>query len=157
MFRDGDADVSRAKLIARMERFIADVVGHFRGRVFAWDVVNEAIVYDEPEHATDANGYRLALAQHHRPEFIEIAFRAAAKMTRTRCSSATTTRPRTPKAAAILQLVKDLKARGVKIDGVGRRCIAPASSLRWPRWNLDRRTGHDWRDPARDRAGLRHQ
>ena len=123
MFKDGAADVSRAKLIARMERYIADVVGHFKGRVFAWDVVNEAIVYDEPEHATDANGYRLSPWRNIiGPEFIEIAFRAASKADPDALLFYNDYETQNPKkAAAILQLVKDLKARGVKIDGVGHQ------------------------------------
>ena len=35
--------VSREALLARMEEYITTVVGHCKGRVHAWDVVNEAI------------------------------------------------------------------------------------------------------------------
>jgi endo-1,4-beta-xylanase len=33
----------RAQALARLERYITGVVGHYRGRIRAWDVVNEAI------------------------------------------------------------------------------------------------------------------
>jgi Glycosyl hydrolase family 10 len=37
-FKDGAGTVSREQLIARIERYIADVVGHFKGRVYAWAI-----------------------------------------------------------------------------------------------------------------------
>jgi endo-1,4-beta-xylanase len=79
-FKEGAGTVSRALLIARIERYIADVVGRFKGRVYAWDVLNEAIVADEPGAVVDANGLREAeLYKIIGPEYIEIVFRAAAK------------------------------------------------------------------------------
>jgi len=59
-FVENGKEVSRATLIARMERYIADVVGHFKGRVFAWDVVNEAFSFGEPNVKTDDNGMRMS-------------------------------------------------------------------------------------------------
>ena len=35
--------VSRAVLLARLKRHITDVVGRYKGRIYAWDVVNEAV------------------------------------------------------------------------------------------------------------------
>jgi endo-1,4-beta-xylanase len=43
---DEGKEVSRAVLVARIEKYITDVVTHFRGRIYAWDVVNEAFVFD---------------------------------------------------------------------------------------------------------------
>jgi len=48
-FRDGDQLASRAVVLARMEAHIATLAGRYRGRVYSWDVVNEAL--------TDGDGY----------------------------------------------------------------------------------------------------
>ena len=123
MFKDGGAEVSRATLIARLERYIADVVGHFRGRVFAWDVVNEAFVFDEPGVQTDADGMRMS---HWRriigPEYIEIAFRAAAKADPDALLFYNDYESQNPKkVAAIRKMVRGLRAAGVHIDGIGHQ------------------------------------
>jgi len=122
-FRDGAEEVNRATLISRIERYIADVVGHFKGRVFAWDVVNEALVADEPGTAVDAAGLRLSpLRDIVGPEFIEIAFRAAARADPGALlfyNDYETQNPR--KVALISALVRHLRERGVKIDGIGHQ------------------------------------
>ena len=40
---EGGAALSREALLGRMEEHIETLVGRYRGRVHAWDVVNEAI------------------------------------------------------------------------------------------------------------------
>ncbi len=131
MFQERGREVSRTRLIERLERYIADVVGHFKGRVFAWDVVNEAYVFDEPGVAVDANHLRMSdWRRIIGPEYIEIAFRAAARADPDALlfyNDYETQRPE--KVAAISAMVKDFKARGVKIDGVGHQMH---SALRWP-------------------------
>src|SRR5512147_1080172 len=72
MTQDGKP-VSREVLIARMRKYIHDVVGHFKGRVWAWDVVNEAVVAGEPGVESE-NGWRRS--DWYRilgPEFVELA------------------------------------------------------------------------------------
>lgn len=131
--RDGEAEVSRTTLIARLERHIADVLGHFKGRVFAWDVVNEAFVFDEDgapgtDTETDADGMRMsALRRVIGPEYVEIAFRAAAEADPGALlfyNDYETQNPR--KVAAVSSLVQALKARGVKIDGIGHQAHCSA-------------------------------
>jgi endo-1,4-beta-xylanase len=39
-------DVTKDVLLARMRNHISNVVGHFKGKVYAWDVVNEAVMPD---------------------------------------------------------------------------------------------------------------
>jgi endo-1,4-beta-xylanase len=127
-FKDGDDAVSRPVLIARIERYIADVVGHFKGRVFAWDVVNEAISVDEPGVEVDANGLRIAaLYNIIGPEYIDIAFSAAAKADPDALLFYNDYETQNPKkVASISRLVRDMKTRGVKIDGIGHQAHCSA-------------------------------
>ncbi len=131
MFKDGRAEVSRAVLIARMERYIADVVGHFRGRVFAWDVVNEAFAFGEAGVQTDENGMRMS--EWRRiigPEFIEIAFRAAAKADPDALLFYNDYESQNPqKVAAMRKLARELRAKGARIDGIGHQMH---SARIWP-------------------------
>jgi endo-1,4-beta-xylanase len=124
MFREGSGEVTRATLIARLERYVRDVVQHFRGRVFAWDVVNEAFAFDEgPGTPTDADGMRLSPWRRIiGPEYIEIAFRAAAQADPEALlfyNDYETQNPR--KVQAIVRLVRGLKSRGIKVDGIGHQ------------------------------------
>jgi endo-1,4-beta-xylanase len=132
MFREGSGEVSRATLIARLERYITDVVTHFRGRVYAWDVVNEAYVWGEAGSPTDANGMRLSdWRRIIGPEYIEIAFRAAAAADPAALlfyNDYETGDPR--KVAAMVGLIRRLRAAGVRIDGVGHQMH---SARHWPR------------------------
>jgi endo-1,4-beta-xylanase len=132
ILKENGGEVSRTTLIARLERYITDVVTHFKGRVYAWDVVNEAFQFDEPGAKTDGNGMRLN--DYRRiigPEYIEIAFRAASKADPDALlfyNDYETQNPR--KVAAIVAMVKDLKAKGVKIDGIGHQSHCAHG---WPR------------------------
>jgi len=40
-------DWTRDELLAVMKEHITNVVGRYRGRVYVWDVVNEAVIYDQ--------------------------------------------------------------------------------------------------------------
>jgi endo-1,4-beta-xylanase len=47
LFANGSGgSVSRETLLTRMRTHIANVVQHFKGKVYAWDVVNEAVMED---------------------------------------------------------------------------------------------------------------
>ncbi|MCJ7446251.1 MAG: endo-1,4-beta-xylanase [Bacteroidales bacterium] len=43
IFNDGTADASKELVLQRLRTHITTVVNHFKGKVYAWDVVNEAI------------------------------------------------------------------------------------------------------------------
>lgn len=43
IFKDGTADASKELVLQRLRTHITAVVSHFKGKVYAWDVVNEAI------------------------------------------------------------------------------------------------------------------
>ena len=76
---------SRAELVAILRDHIHTVVRHYRGRVAAWDVVNEAV---------DDSGTRLRDNLWLRgigPDYIEMAFRFAHEADpRAGCTSTTT-------------------------------------------------------------------
>ncbi len=132
MFRQGANEVSRATLVARLERYIGDVVSHFKGRVYAWDVVNEAFQFDEPGAVTDASGMRMSdWRRIIGPEYIEIAFRAAAQADPGALLFYNDYETQNPKkVAAMLALVRGLRAKGVKIDGIGHQSHCARG---WPR------------------------
>jgi endo-1,4-beta-xylanase len=98
-----------------MQAHIKNIVTHFKGQCYAWDVVNEAFG-DSDGSYRDSIFYKTI-----GPAFIPIAFAAAAEAD-----------PNTKlyyndfnlefaadKTAATIELVKDLQARKVRIDGVG--------------------------------------
>jgi endo-1,4-beta-xylanase len=132
MFRQGHGEVSRTTLINRLERYITDVVTHFKGRVYAWDVVNEAYVWGEAGSPTDASGMRLSdWRRIIGPEYIEIAFRAAAAADPAALlfyNDYETGDPR--KVAAMVGLIRRVRAAGARIDGIGHQMH---SARLWPR------------------------
>jgi endo-1,4-beta-xylanase len=132
MLKENGAEVSRAILITRLERYITDVVTHFKGRVYAWDVVNEAFQFDEADAKTDASGMRLSdFRRIIGPEYIEIAFRAAAKADPDALLFYNDYETQNPKkVTAITVMVKDLKGKGVKIDGIGHQSHCARA---WPK------------------------
>jgi endo-1,4-beta-xylanase len=112
-----------SELAEILEKHIKTVVGHYRGKIFAWDVVNEAfdelhpeelrstIWRDAPGIGLEANGYL----------YIERCFRwtheadPQALLFYNEAEAETMN----PKSDAIYAMVRDFRARGVPIDGVG--------------------------------------
>ncbi len=70
-YRDGDQPASRELLLARMRKHIETVVGRYRGRIAAWDVVNEAL--DDGTNFIRPSGWEKACGE----EFIAKAFEFA--------------------------------------------------------------------------------
>ncbi|MEJ5229466.1 MAG: endo-1,4-beta-xylanase, partial [Pseudothermotoga sp.] len=115
-FRDENGKLlSKEAMIERMREYIHTVVGHFKGKVYAWDVVNEAIDPDAP------NGYRRSLwYQIIGPEYIELAFKFAHEAdpnAKLFYNDYNEYEPR--KRDLIYKLVKELKEKGVPIHGIG--------------------------------------
>jgi endo-1,4-beta-xylanase len=110
-----DGQWTREELMDIMREHINNVMGHYRGQLVAWDVVNEAI-------SDDQSSRRKTIWQEIiGPDYIEMAFRWAHEAD-----------PNVPlfyndyngeelgaKSDAIYDLVKDLQERGVSINGVG--------------------------------------
>jgi endo-1,4-beta-xylanase len=94
---------------------IAAVAGHWKGKLYAWDVVNEAIT-------DDGAGYRNSIFfEHLGAAFIERSFRAAraADPSAQLLYNDYGAEALTAKSNRVYALVRDLKNAGVPIDGVG--------------------------------------
>jgi len=106
-----------AELQSILENHIANVAGHYNGKLLCWDVVNEAITDDDSApDPLKTNVWYPAL-----PNYIDVAFNA------TRRADPLVKlfyndyggEGLNPKSQRIYDYVKGLKARGVPIDGVG--------------------------------------
>jgi len=104
---------SDAELAAILKGHVAAVVGHYRGKLYSWDVVNEAVFSDGslrstlwsslgPDYA--ANAFRWARAADPSAKLFYNDYGAESD---------------SAKADGIYAFVKDLKSRGAPIDGVG--------------------------------------
>lgn len=106
-----------------LEKHIKTVVGHYRGKVFAWDVVNEAfdervvgkfrstIWYDQPGIGRARKG----------SSYMEDCFRwaHAADPEALLFYNDAEAEAMNPKSDEIYAMVRDFRRRGVPIDGVG--------------------------------------
>ena len=104
-----------------LQEHIAHVVSHFRGKVFAWDVVNEAfdehgnvkpsIWYDQPGIGVAGKG----------TQYIEQSFRWAHEADPEALLFYNDGGGETlnAKSDAVYEMVRDFRKRGVPIDGVG--------------------------------------
>ncbi|WP_341676900.1 endo-1,4-beta-xylanase [Niveibacterium sp. SC-1] len=116
-----NGDATREELTERLRTYIHDVVGHFKGRVWAWDVVNEAFVPDES--VAQEGGWRKS--HWYRilgPDYIALAFQFAHEADPEALlfyNDYGTESPR--KRTLILALIRDLQKRGVPIHGIGHQ------------------------------------
>lgn len=113
-FTDANGNtVSREVLIERMRTHIYTVAGHFKGKIIGWDVVNEAF-------ERDGSFRRSPFYEIIGPDFISLAFQFAheadpdAELYYNDYDMASPN-----KRKAVVELVKDLKSKGLKIDGIG--------------------------------------
>jgi endo-1,4-beta-xylanase len=112
-FADNDPVATRA----RLEAYVHDVVIHFAGKVYAWDVVNE-VASDTPGQTYRDSRWLQALG----PSYIEWALRAA------RAADPTVklfyndyNTELEGKRGNVLAIVDDLLAKHVPLDGVGHQ------------------------------------
>ncbi|GME54360.1 putative glycosyl hydrolase family 10 protein [Neofusicoccum parvum] len=104
---------TRDELLSVLENHIKNVVTHYEGRCYAWDVVNEAFYNNgtwRPSIWYDTIG----------PEYVAFAFKTARKYTTAKLyyndNNTTDINPHTDSVHA---MIKQLRADGVPIDGVG--------------------------------------
>ncbi|KAK8024467.1 glycosyl hydrolase family 10 [Apiospora rasikravindrae] len=101
-------------LSAVIVEHVTNVMNHYRGKCYAWDVVNEAL--DEDGSYRDSVFYRV-LGE----DFIKLAFRTAAAVepgVKLYYNDYNIEKP-SPKSEGVLRIVRMLQEDGIKIDGVG--------------------------------------
>lgn len=120
-----DAKLSRDEAIRVLRDHIHTVVGHFRGRVDEWDVVNEA-VEDDRGALRDTVWLRLI-----GPDYVDLAFRFAreADIDALLVYNDYGAEGEGTKADGVFRLVSRLRQRGVPVDAVGFQGHVPTTRL----------------------------
>jgi endo-1,4-beta-xylanase len=125
LFKDKAGNsLPREQAMANMKGFIETVVGHYRGKVKSWDVVNEALSDEEGEYLRDIPARR-AIGD----DFIIQAFKfaqAADPDAELYYNDYNIELP--DKRAKTLRLLRELRAAGARVDAVGIQ----------GHWHLDR-------------------
>lgn len=110
---DKGVNVSREVMIERLRKHIYTVVAHFKGRVKGWDVVNEAI---EADGSFRHSKFYDIIGE----DYIRLAFQFAHEAdpdAELYYNDYSMDNP--AKREAVIKLVRDLKAHGLRIDAVG--------------------------------------
>lgn len=109
-----EGSFSKEELSLILKEHIQTVIKHYKGRVYAWDVVNEAF----NEDGTLRENIWLKTIG---PEYIELAFRWAheADPSSLLFYNDFSNEGKNKKSNAIFEMAKNFKKRGVPIDGVG--------------------------------------
>lgn len=105
--------LEKAELIERMEDHIETVAGRYKGRIHGWDVVNE-VFFDNGQYRT-SKWYNAA-----GKDFIKAAFRKAHEVDSEMelyYNDYNMWKPE--KREAAIALAKEMRAEGIKIDGIG--------------------------------------
>ena len=105
----------REKALANLKNYMDAVLGHYQGRIRAWDVVNEAISDKDGVYLKDTPALR-AIGE----DYVEKAFQfahAAAPNVDLFYNDYDIEQP--AKRAKTLRLVRSLRSKGVRIDAVG--------------------------------------
>ncbi|MFG1656900.1 endo-1,4-beta-xylanase [Micromonospora chersina] len=120
-----DGSISTAELRDILRNHITAVVTHFKGRIWQWDVVNEAV--SDPWDTPSTLHYKGFWAQHLGPGYIADAFRWARAAdphallfyNDYNIEAFGSGDPANDKTQFVYDMAKDLLAQGVPIDGVG--------------------------------------
>ncbi|TDB69469.1 MULTISPECIES: endo-1,4-beta-xylanase [unclassified Micromonospora] len=120
-----DGSISRAELRELLRQHITTVVSRYRGRIWQWDVVNEAV--SDPWNTPPTLHYKGFWAQHLGPGYIADAFRWARAADPKallfyndyNIEAFGSGDPANDKTQFVYDMVKRLLAEGVPIDGVG--------------------------------------
>ena len=104
-------------LLQRLQDHIRTVVAHYKNAVYAWDVVNEVIDPAEPDGFRRSRWFQITGT-----DFIDVAFRTAREAAPGAVlfiNDYDTTEP--VKRTFLYNLVRDLRRRGIPVDGVGHQ------------------------------------
>lgn len=114
-FKKDDRQVTKEELLARLETHITDVVMRYKGKIYVWDVVNEAVPDGSDKIYRESEFYKII-----GEEYIEKAFEYAhAADPKAKLFYNDYNTENASKRERIYQLVKKLKDKGVPIHGVG--------------------------------------
>ena len=102
-------------LLSRLRAHVRTVVGHYRGRVQAWDVVNEAFEDDGTWRKTP---WYTTLGEEYVAKAFEFAHQADPDA---QLYYNDYNLWKTPKREAAVRLVTSLRERGIRIDGIGEQ------------------------------------
>ncbi|HEV2779989.1 MAG TPA: endo-1,4-beta-xylanase [Actinophytocola sp.] len=119
--RDGvdltDSPEDKALLLRRIENHIRAVAGHYADQIYAWDVVNEVVDEVEPDGLRRNRFYEIAGL-----DYIRTAFRVAREVApRAKLYLNDFNSEYPAKRAKIFNLVRQLRAEGVPVDGIGHQ------------------------------------
>lgn len=116
-FRDSLGNLlSEDKMLERLRDYIHTVLDHYRGKVYAWDVVNEAISPLPSEFIRENTDWFRTCG----PQYVEKAFqfaRDADPEVKLFYNDYNLIDP--DKARKVYEMAKDFQQRGIPIDGIG--------------------------------------
>jgi len=123
MFTNGDGPpLTGVMVAARLRTYIHDVVGHFKGRVWAWDVVNEALVVDEPGVAEVSGWRKSRWYEYLGQDYVALAFQYAHEADPDALLFYNDYETQNPaKRALIMEMVRSLQKKGLSIHGIGHQ------------------------------------
>ncbi|RZL35698.1 MAG: 1,4-beta-xylanase [Rubrivivax sp.] len=113
-----------AEVRARLETYIHDVVTHFKGKVYCWDVVNECTSDDAGSPWRNSKWYQIL-----GPDYIAIALRAARAAdpdVKLFINDYSTEDP--AKFARLMSIVATVQASGAPLDGIGHQLHVSTAS-----------------------------
>ncbi|MBM7570298.1 endo-1,4-beta-xylanase [Aquibacillus albus] len=132
--------VSQEKLLSRMENHISTVAGRYKGQIYSWDVVNEAVSDNKGEFLRKSKWLDI-LGE----DFIAKAFEIAHEIDPNASLFYNDYNESDPeKREKIYRLVKSLKEQGVPIHGIGLQA----------HWNLHQPNIKDIRESMERYASL---
>jgi endo-1,4-beta-xylanase len=133
LFKDTDGqEVTKEVLLQRLKEHIHHVVSRYKGKVYAWDVVNEAISNNPQEYLRNSPWYRIC-----GEDFIKAAFEYAHAEDPNAVlfyNDYDTEKPE--KRERIYRLLKSLLDQGVPVQGMGLQ----------GHWSIDDPSGQQLRD-----------
>ena len=119
LFRGADGEpLSRVEALENLKGHIDGVMGHFKGKVIGWDVVNEAISDADGEYLRNTPARR-AIGDDYIAKAFEFA-READPEAELYYNDYGNEQPE--KLEKTIRLIRDLKSMGIRLDGVGMQC-----------------------------------
>jgi endo-1,4-beta-xylanase len=116
-FGDGtNSAANQAVVTANIQEHIQNEVQHFGNKVYVWDVVNEPLDPSQPDCLAHGPFYNVL-----GKSYIDVALQAARQYAPpgTQLFINDFNTDEAPRLACLIKVVKDLKNRGIPIDGVG--------------------------------------